>query len=132
MKNIFVGKNDSFKVEFVVAYTKSGETVAAKNNSLLPKDADLSCGETHYVLFKNPSYKDNVDILSKSVKADMEGGVQVDPSLLRYARFLALAQEWSFKDDQGNKIKLTAENINNLSPKIANVILEQLDERLND
>lgn len=131
MKGIFVNKRERIKVNFVIGQTKKGECVAALDDKSFEEKDEVSSIEEHYVEFKRPSYRDNVETFSKTLRVEGQN-MQIDPALLRYERFCTLISDWSFTKDDGSIYKPTRENIDNLNPDIANVIMDGLDRELEE
>lgn len=131
MKNIFVNKEDSIKVNFVVGTDKNGKTVSALKESDFDKSLEVKDLESHYVIFRVPTYADNVEVFSKTLTVEGDNAT-VDPALLRYERFCILVKDWSFKDEEDKAIRASRENIDSLSTNIANTIMDGLDNALNE
>lgn len=130
---IFIKKEDTFDVKVYVAEVEDKvfassleKEVIEERNKALPKDAteaDVTC---YTVVFRQATYKDNVEISKKSITTDGET-ITASPSTLRYERFVLLIKSWDFKNEEGNEVPITRENIDSLHPAIAGAILVQLD-----
>jgi len=127
MKNMFVNSNNTFEVNVCTGTDKNGTSVISEKLSL-DKDV-LKDTSDNKIFFRKPGYGDNVQILSAALKV-VDGGLQLDPTLLRYERFCTLIKSWDFKDENGKVLEVTRQNINALDPDIANFIIEKLEEKL--
>lgn len=130
MNSLFVDKSKLLEVDFYVGTSKKGEMVAAATKDGFEKAMEVSDVEKHTVKFCMPSYRDNVEILSMTMKTN-GNNVELDPALLRYERFCALLVEWTLTEN-GDTVRPTRANIDRLSPQIANVIMDCFDEVLEE
>lgn len=134
---LFVSKEDTVDVTLYVGVNKNDEIIAShkkeeilENKGLATKEEDLF----EVVLkFRKPNYKDDMDIISDSVtqKLDLTGeSVSINPAVVRYSRLTQLLVDWDLTDDDGKKVKVNIENINNLSPTLANAILGAMEDKV--
>ena len=129
MKNIFVKSDEEFDINIYIAKGSDDNLYASISEDVLKKNdkvADESIIK-HTITFKRPTYKDNVDIYSHSVK--FEGGeMTVNPVNLRYIKFGTLLKDWTFKDSNGEDIEANLENMNNLDSDLAGLIMDELEK----
>jgi len=121
MVSLFIKEDDTFRIDFFIGQNKDGkQTISLKKE-------DVVSPESHFVIFRKPNYRDNVAIISSSVSSNFQQ-ITVDPAKMRYERFVRLAKEWSFVNEDKEIIVPTRENIDKLSPMLADFIVEQLDD----
>jgi hypothetical protein len=133
MNNLFVKKDEIISVKIYVGTNKDATKIFAdlssekltKNNP----DVEKTTIEEHTVNFRKPNYGNLVEMMKNSVKTDGIT-VEINPVVLRHSRLIILTKDWTFKDEDGNPIKVTTQNIENLSPIIADVIASGLEEEL--
>lgn len=136
---LFIDKEDTISVILYVGITKKDEIVASHDKQSLMDEKDLKTTEEELfefsLKFRRPTYKDDMEIISDSViqKLDTSGeSVSINPALVRYSRLNQLLVDWDLTDDDGRKIKVNLENINNLTPSLANAILDAMDAMVID
>ena len=129
MKNtgLFISDKELISITFCAAKDKNGELVVAATESDFDKSLEIVDPKVHTVKFRQPSYRDNVEILSMTLKTNGEA-VEIDPALLRYERFCALVKEWDLVDEDGELVKVNRININKLNPDVATIIMDRFDE----
>ena len=136
---LFIDKEDTISVILYVGITKKDEIIASHDKQSLMDEKDLKTTEEELfefsLKFRRPTYKDDMEIISDSViqKLDTSGeSVSINPALVRYSRLNQLLVDWDLTDDDGRKIKVNLENINNLTPSLANAILDAMDAMVID
>lgn len=81
------------------------------------------------------NWKDQNDIYSKSIKiipiSDGSSRTEIDGIKYRDNRLKKNLVDWDLKDDDGNKIECTHENIDNLIPEVAEELISQYDSLIN-
>jgi hypothetical protein len=124
---MFISPENTFEINVYVD-NRSDNT---KITDFLPKEKDVKSEDIteNKVIFRRPGYGDNVQILSSALKV-VDGGLQLDPTLLRYERFCVLIKSWDFCDENGKIMEVNRENIGKLDPDIANFIIEKLEVKL--
>lgn len=130
MNSLFVDKSKILEVEFYVGISKKGELIASATEGGFEKAMEVTDIEKHTVKFRMPSYRDNVEILSMTMRTN-GNSVELDPALLRYERFCALLTEWTLTEN-GEPVRATRTNVDRLSPQVANVIMDRFDEVLDE
>jgi len=139
---LFVDKEKKIEIKIYLAQNSKGELIASdsldnllKNEYIVTPKEEI---EEHSFYFRNPSYKDNVDVLSKTLKHQFQIGeenietntLSADPALIQYVRFQSLLIDWTLKDNEEKKIPVTKDRIDKLNPVIANVVVSSLDNLL--
>jgi len=128
INNLFVKPGDELIIKVAVAIDKKEGKIYAdaikKDLEEMMKGAPFEI-EEYTVTFRRPSFKDSVDI-SQGISTDGQN-FKFDILANRYNKMKKLIKSWTFKDEEGNVLKATEENINSLNPLIASVILDQLD-----
>jgi hypothetical protein len=129
MKNtgLFINNKELMEVTFASATDKKGGLVVAKDTNSFDKGAGVTNTVEHTVRFRQASYRDNVEILSMTLKTKGDD-VEIDPALLRYERFCALVKEWTLTDADGEAVKVNRNNIDKLNPDVAAIIMDRFDE----
>ena len=127
--NLFISPKDTVSFNVYVAvddgkiYANVDKKVLLKEN--LEEDQIVSFSFT----FKEPSYKDNIDIMKRSGGITSNGEtVEFDASSIRYERFVSLLESWTLVDSSGDLLPATKENIDKLNPTLASVVLEKMEE----
>ena len=136
---LFVDKEETINVTLYVGVNKKEDLVASHKKEEVLEEKDIVTKEEDLfevvLKFRRPNYKDDMEIISDSVtqKLDMSGeSVSINPALVRYSRLNQLLVDWDLTDDEGKKIKVNIDNINNLSPSLANAILNAMDAKVID
>lgn len=136
---LFVNKEETIDVILYVGVNKQDDLVASHKKEEVLESKDLVTKEEEIfevtLKFRRPNYKDDMEIISDSViqKLDVSGeSMSINPALVRYSRLNQLLIDWDLTDDDGKKIKVNIDNINNLSPSLANAILNAMDSRVID
>lgn len=129
-QNLFVGKDDVFVVEIVVAtkgdilYCDMKENKEALMENI--KDIDKTEGfvvKEYKVVFRRPSFSDTISLYDSVVKTT-EDGLQINPIVARYQKMISLIKEWNLT---GEVKKPTKEEIQKLHPMVAGMIGLRLD-----
>ena len=128
MSGLFIKANETITITIFIAKDKNGNSMFnILEEELLDKGVSKEEIKKEEIIFRKPSYRDNVQILNKAVTVQGDS-VHVDPMLLRYNRFCTLLKSWTFKDEDGNEIPANARYINDINTDLANTILDELDK----
>lgn len=133
MNSLFIKRDEIIEVKIYTSKIKDGSQMVVANKREILEKNDQVNPETiieDIVKFRKPSYGDDVSILSRNVNMDGAGDVKFNPASVRYSRFITLLKDWTFKDESGNKVEPTAENVNAMHPELANFIIDGLEEKL--
>ena len=139
MKGLFIDDNEEIVVKFVLAQDKSTNEfyVDVKKEGLEKTYADkidVNLVEEHEVVFKRPGFKDKTDILSKSTSilgSNADGmKISIDVAIARFKAMVSLIKRWTFKDNDGNDVPVSEENVSKLDPFIAAIISAQFDTQV--
>lgn len=123
---LFVKKNDLITIP-VFVYEEDGQTMATFTESEASSAKEV---ETVEFIFRRPSYSDSVNITTKS-RLQISSGedASVDTaSIVTFQNliFKTLISDWSIKDENGQKVPVITENINNLEPLVARAAVSGL------
>ena len=131
MKSLFVNRKEKIKVFIFTAKDKNDNIFLSNEVEAFQENKDIKDDtvEKHEITFKNPNYGDTVEIYRNSVKIE-SSGIKIDPISLRFNKLINLIESWTFKDKEGKKIPITNENIMNLHPEMANLIIDELDKKV--
>ena len=122
--SLFVDKSKLIEIKFY-------EMTDPEGNEKVSLSKEENPGATEYsMFFRRPSYVDNVKILDSALKIVNDGEVQVNPILVRYQRFCTLLVKWTLKNEEGKDMEVNKENINQLDPEIANLIVAELEKTI--
>lgn len=129
MEGILISHDDTVTVNFVLAKTQSGHIVADESRKSIVNsfdDLDENTIEEHYAVFKRPSFGDSMD-MSAHIRTNDGVSLDFNPYSIRFERMRQLIQDWSLIDDNGQKIKPTADHISQLHPVVANTMGQLLE-----
>ncbi len=137
MSGIFIEPSDFFEVKVVVV-KKNDKVYAATDTKLLISEneeiesSDLDSVEEYEATFREPSYKDEVDMFSNGLFGDISdiNNIQLNLAVVNYNRLICLIKSWSFKDGKGEPISPNKENISKIHPSIARVLLDEIAKRI--
>lgn len=131
MQNLFVDKDDVFKVNFSVATDKRGTIFCDLNQATLKdglKAIDASIDDyeiqDYYAIFKRPSFGDTMQLYDSVFTTSDGNSVNFNPIIARYRKIALLIQKWNLT---GEEKKPTTAEIESLHPVIANAIGIQVD-----
>lgn len=136
MSFIFVNKDDEVKVNLSMGVSKDNPKIVyadielAELKNVYP-DLDLDSIQEHSFVFRLPTYGDNGEITSKAIELG-EDGLRLNLAALRINRIVTLLKSWTLIDEQGKPVKISAENIKNLHPNIANMLGMGLELKLTE
>jgi len=132
MSGIFIDNNETISFNVFVGLDSANKLYAAESREELVKESSLVQDSimSYSFEFRVPTYRDNMDFFSRSVKTDAQGEFEINPSLLRYERFVSLLCKWDLKDSSGNVIKPIKENIDKLNPVLADVVMAKLEDTI--
>lgn len=131
MKSLFIDKKAKIKVVIFTAKDKDDNIFLSNQEETLKENKDMKDEtiEKHEIIFKHPNYGDSVDIYRNSVKVE-NGGLKIDPISLRFNKLVNLIEDWDFKDEKGKKIVVNNQNVMNLHPEMANLIIDELEREI--
>jgi len=124
--NIFVDPNDYIEINLFIG-EKDGLMVCFSDESEAKEAFKDEEFESHWIRFYRPSYGRTLKIQELTFNFD-EGKTSFDPISFRHNRCSILLKDWSFVDENNNKIPATAENMEQMSETVAQMILFELDK----
>ena len=132
MIDLFVDNNAEIVVRVYVAKDKMENVVAADTRAALMADNPIFTNSTeveeYKFVFKQPSFKDSVDLSGDAFNYSIaDGDVGFNIMAMRYAKMSKLIKSWDLKDSGGNAVPANEENVSKLNPVIASVVSAQLD-----
>ena len=132
MNGILISESDKISIIIYVAVGKDKTTYADVDKCVVLKEAQVpeEVIEKHTIVFRRPSYKDEVSILQGILQSDVvaeNSSFRFDIALLSYNKFVSLLESWSFKDEGGDPLPATQTNIDSLNPAIARAITSELN-----
>jgi len=132
MKNLFVKESDEVKIHLFIGLTEKGGIVADPELSTLEEEGiDAKSVEEHDIVFRMLNFKDSVALASDMFNySAQEQGLDFNPLAMRFEKIVKLIKSWTFKDDAGNILPCTKENISNLHPTVASAIGAVLDAQV--
>ncbi len=126
--SIFVGKDDVIRVPVVIGIKDSvvyvGESVEALTSQL--PELDKSTVESHEVVFRYPTFKDNTVIFDASVIGEA-GHVELRMSAMRYNRLRVLLKSWTFTDG-GKPVETNEDSIASLHPNVGSYLASEIEK----
>ena len=123
--NIFVDPSDFFEINLYIG-NEDGVIACTIEESDAKKSFDEDY-ESHWVRFEYPTYGSTLKIQELTFNFD-EGRAKFDPVAFRHHRCATLLKDWSFVDENKNKIPATRENMETMSDIVASTILLELDK----
>lgn len=131
MKGILVKKDEKVKVNIYVSIAASGSIVASHVKEAVEQLKGEEAGIYEFeAVFRKPSYRDDVNVLSDSLRSD-GNNVELNPAALRYLRLNQLLESWTLVDEDGKPVPATPESIDSLSSAVGNALVLGLDAALN-
>ena len=130
MKSLFVSKEETVTVDvYSFINEEKGEMYISENKDVLLKKSSATEEQIvkNSVVFRVPTYGDNKAIYEDSVRIE-NGEVHMDPFKLRHNKFVLLVKDWDFKDETGEPLSVSVDNVNNMSPALADLILDELEK----
>lgn len=109
--------SDNAKIEIIVSYKET-------EKGIVFEDAPESLKETF--VFKKKNWENHKSIMSSSVIMNASGEASVDLFKLMDMSIKTLLVDWTLKDDKGDKIPVTIENINRLPSSLVQHIFEKV------
>ena len=131
MINLLVQPDDEIEIKFIVAEDNNGKVFADHNKEALIeilKHADYKM-EEHKAVFKRPSFKDLLN-LNQSIYGTGDGKISFNPMEDRYHKMTKLLKSWSLKNEKGEAIPATKDNLDKLSPVVVDIIAIQLETEI--
>lgn len=133
--SLFVSKDAEIVIK-VYTCTVNGKMHAWTDGQLgqRPRDMNESDPEvtTHIIRFRVPSYGDNLQLLDSALRFNEEGKMSMSPTRLPYTRFVQLLKSWDFKDEKGEPVPATADNVLLLENAVAQLISNELDRQVSE
>jgi len=132
MSGIFIQEDETIEAKIFIGYSEDKKSIFAnKDKTLLLKEENIvekSIVE-HSVVLKKPSYKEEVAVMSKALKTNINADtVQLDFVAMNYTRLITLLIGWSFVNDDNSPIVVNETSINKLHPSIANAIINIISD----
>tara|TARA_Y100000034_G_scaffold136856_1_gene216427 strand:- start:14777 stop:15157 length:381 start_codon:yes stop_codon:yes gene_type:complete len=124
--NIFVDPNDFFEVNLYIGEEK-GILSCVSDEDEAKKKFDGNKYESHWVRFDQLTYGSSLKVQELTFNFD-DGQTRFDPIAFRHNRCAILLKDWSFVDENSNKIPATRENMEKMSDTVAQSILLELDK----
>jgi len=131
MQNLFVDKEDTFKVNFSVATDKMGTMFCDLNAEALKAGLEVISAKIedweikdYYAVFKRPSFGDTMPLYDSVFTTSDGTSVNFNPIVARFRKIAILIRKWNLT---GEDVKPSEAEIENLHPVIANAIGIQLD-----
>lgn len=118
--------SDNDVVEVKIYFTRNGNSMVFHEKDSAPAEA---LNETF--IFRQPTWVDIKNINSTAVIVDPSSG-KPSMDLFRYMdlKIKTLLKEWSLKNDAGEKLQVSASNINKLSPDLVQHLFTKFEEML--
>lgn len=133
--NLFVNKDAQINFSIFVGLSKENNIIAAQtkkelleNDSLISKEEEI---KEFTFSFKKPNYRQDVDLMSSTVRSSGDGELALDVAMVRYLRVLQLAKKWNLTDQNGQIIPFNQANIDRLVPVIAALMCSLLEKNIN-
>tara|TARA_Y100000034_G_scaffold136854_1_gene216411 strand:+ start:2077 stop:2457 length:381 start_codon:yes stop_codon:yes gene_type:complete len=124
--NIFVGSNDYVEINLYIG-EEDGYLSCVTDEKEAKKLFDDEKYEVHWVRFKDPTYGTSLKIQELSFSVN-DGRAEFDPISFRANRCFTLLKDWSFVDENNNKVPPTRESMEKMSDVVAQTILLELDK----
>jgi hypothetical protein len=128
---ILINKDAEIKIDILIGQDPDGDLRCWEKSESKPEDVKDSTIESHTVVFRYPTFKDNMLFLDSSLKVSSSGEVMVVSNQLKYTRLVTLLKSWSFLDDSGKPIPVTEEYINLIDPEILEILVSSLEKVIN-
>jgi hypothetical protein len=134
MVNLFVNEKDLINIKVFIGVDMERQVPIAnvdKEELIKTEGVKEDTIAEFNIKFKKPSYKTQTDIASKSFIVDhIQNTAKYDAAKSRYEMFRTLIKDWDFTDENGEKVEVTDEAIEQLHPNIATVIVSALEEKI--
>ena len=122
--NIFILDSDGSDFDF---YTVMSEGVLSCVE--LESETKDKVFEKHTITFKRMTYGMQIKIQNASMQ-ESDGRLVFNPISFRSERFMHSLKKWSFKDPSGVPVPVSKQNMENMSDKIANFLLELFEKKM--
>jgi hypothetical protein len=120
--SLIVSEKQLFEV--VVRYKQNGDNLLFYENG---EKAEEGHKEEKF-FFKRPSWSDTRIMMADTMFMDPATGQPIlDPYRFMDRKIKTLLKDWTLKQEDGEKLPLTSENIDNLDPALINFLNAQLD-----
>lgn len=119
---LLINENDVFEIS--VYLTEDGQ------NMVFHDVASAPIGAKHEIfVFRRPNWSDTKNINSTALVLDASGSPKLD--LYRYMdlKVKTLLKDWSLKSSLGEKLPVTASNMNKLHPDLFQHLFTKLEEQ---
>jgi hypothetical protein len=130
MKGIFVKHSDEFKVSVFVTVIKDEIVASSSYSEFEEQGIGEEKVERYEVIFRRPSYKDQIKATSRLLRADASGDITVDQNEVNMSLMVNLIKSWDFKDEDGKNVPVLRDNIESLNPSVALAISEGMKSAL--
>lgn len=110
--SMFVKKDTRITVPVYVYQTDDGQTEASATRSEVPESKEV---ETVNFVFRKPNYADS-NLFMKQL--GLSNSNQIDIAALQDIAMNNMLVEWTFKDEDGNKVPVNKSKIDTLEPAI--------------
>lgn len=118
---LFISDDDV--VELRVFHTEENGILKFYFNDPMPSGV-----EENIFVFRRPNWGDQNVIMGTTLRIDLTSGTPImDPYRFIDAKLKVLLRSWSLKDNKGNPLEVSSENIDKLDPNL----IEHLNIRLN-
>lgn len=132
-KSLFISPNSDIKIELWIAQSdgkfltwRSEEEAKASEFGQQNPDAIVYI-EAH---FREPTFRDTSEVADLALAMEMDGSFSMSINQVRLERFARLLKSWNLTDENDKPVAPTRQNVGQLHPQIAFVILAALEERL--
>ncbi len=127
----FINKDNKIIVNIYTYEDENKKVYIWSDNltELKPEVFSLEKVNKNTIIFNPPSFKDSIDISSKSSKF-VNGEIVYDPQLITWNRFVKLLHDWDFSDLDGNKIPVNEENVGILNTLLAQIVAIDLEKQI--
>ncbi len=135
MAQLFVQPDSEVKVTLFIACLKGdAKKVVAdldkdKLKEVYGEELDDATVEEQTAWFRLPTYFDNTLIAGAAMSIGNDG-VQINPSILRLKRMVALIKKWTFKGNDGLPVVPNERSVASLHPSVATMLGMGLEQQL--
>jgi len=129
MSKLFVTENDEVVIDLYVSENSSGNTIAWTKDEDRPENVEQV--EKYSATFRQPNYKDTVELLDIATRTDVNGDFAVNLGSIRMHRIVMLIKTWDFVDENGATVEPTIDFVISLNPIVAMALADGLERGLN-
>jgi len=124
--SLLISENDTFEIKVAYVQGTNGELKFENGEGSLGPEA-----KHETFVFRRPNWFDTRIIFSSCVIVDGESGKAiVDPYKMMDVRLKMLLKEWTITKDDGEKVPITAQSIDQLEPLLVEHVHNKLNEAL--